>query len=837
MALTQITSQVISSNVITNNSIANSALETRHYSSGSITADKLAANVISAGPIASNINIVQNNVVSTQSNVNTVSSNVGAVLSNLNAFAARANANIDLVSANVSAITDTTTDLNIDAGTFYVDKSINAVGFGNTNPGLNSSLVLGSPANIVINYSTTSGGNVIIGTNVSTTPYRLDIRGTANTGVFTATSVSSGGVELRANDYATYLVAKGGLTGANTAITNLQTGLAGSNTRIAAEESNVISLQGGLTGTNAKLSANVLVFTGAFVGANTNITNLVTGLNGSNTAIASERGNVGTLQSAVLDHQANIAAIIDGTTPFTDDVTMQQSLTIQGNLTVLGSQVTVGVGSTALYDAILTLSANLNQATSPPVDSGILINRGNQDNVFIGFEGTDNHIHFVYTDSGESATTINELGHVDLHANSYHADSSSLAQPAFNKYDDLNTGIHFPLADTLSFVTGGVIRANVTSSGNLVITSGRIQAGGSVHGSLDLESPSFNNGVILGSSGNVAIFLDNNNNETDQYFGLYNNIGDPAAATKDAAIVSIRDNGDLYSKGNLNGINANLTTDVSTGNAVISASVFSNGVELRANDYATYLMIVGGLSASNTAITNLQTGLTGTNTKLSDNVAIFTGAFSGSNTRLAGAESNVIALQGGLSGANTNITNNDTDILNLQTGLGGANTYALSITSNVGLSNVAVTTAFHANDYITYTRINANLNSVSSNADAKVTKSGDTMSGNLDMGSNYITNLADPINAQDAATRAYALGLLGASIVPTYTTNTSSGTSNVIVLTNSPADINKISVALNGIVQAPDIDWIYNTGNSSIQYTDSSLPSGLVSVIQAWDTP
>ena len=767
MAITQITSQVISSNVITTSAISNNALETRHYSTASITADKLAANTATASPIAvalnANIDLVQSNVVATQVNVNTVSSNAGSILSNLQAYAERANANINLVQSNVTAIINETTDLLIGTNIFTIDKSDRSFGFSNVATSLGvGQVAFGSPANVIINFNQTEGGNVIIGSSgFTTTPFRLDVHGTANTGTFTATSVSSAGVELRANDYATYLVALGGLTGANTAITNLQTGL---------------------------------------TGATTDITNLVTGLNGSNTSISSERANVGTLQSAVLDHQGNIANIIDGTTPFTGDVTMQQSLTIQGNLTVLGSQVLVGVGSTSIYDAILTLSANLDQSTSPPVDSGILVNRGNQDNVFIGFEGTDNHIHFVYTDSGEDATTINELGHVDLHANSFHAESSSVVQPAYNKYDDQNTGIHFPAEDTISFVTGGIMRANVTSSGNLALTSGYIQSpGGSVHNSLSLHDPSFNNGIIARSFNNFAVLLDHNNNGTTDFFGIFNDIDDPAAAVVDSAVVSVRAvTGDLYSKGRLNSVNSNVTTDIVVGNATISGAVFSNGVELRANDYATYLMALGGFTGANTAITNLVTGLTG---------------------------------------SNNNISSNDTDILNLVNGLEGANTYALSVTSNVGLSNVAVTTAFHANDYITYTRINANLNAVSSNADGKVDKAGDTMSGDLNMGSNYITNLSDPINAQDAATRAYALSLLGASIVPTYVTNTSTGTSNVIALTNSPADINKISVALNGVVQAPTADWIFNTGNNSIQYTLASLPSGLVSVIQAWDTP
>jgi len=41
--------------------------------------------------------------------------------------------------------------------------------------------------------------------------------------------------------------------------------------------------------------------------------------------------------------------------------------------------------------------------------------------------------------------------------------------------------------------------------------------------------------------------------------------------------------------------------------------------------------------------------------------------------------------------------------------------------------------------------------------DGRVKKSGDTMTGDLNMGTNRITSLADPINAQDAATKNYAV--------------------------------------------------------------------------------
>jgi hypothetical protein len=533
-------------------------------------------------------------------------------------------------------------------------------------------------------------------------------------------------------------------------------------------------------------------------------------------------------------------------------------LTIQGNLYVVGAQVDLAVGSTSIYDAIVTLNANLSSSTPPPADAGILINRGNSDNVFIGTETTDPHIKFVYTNSPGSNTSIAIKDYIDVVANAFHANASSQTQPAFGSYSDQNTGVHFPQPDTITLVTGGIIQANVTSEGNLVLTSGHIASFGQKN-FIDLETDRFSNSISLGSVTNIALFLDTNNNGNDDFFAIYNDTND-MGQNVDSAILSVRNTGTLYSKGNLNYISSNATTDVYSGNSIISSKVYSTGVELRSNDYATYLVALGGLTGANTAITNLQTGLTGsntrlsgtesnvislqggiagantaitnlqtglsgTNTNLSGNVAIFTGAFTGSNTRLSGAESNVISLQGGMTGSNTRLAGAEANVIALQGGLSGAN------------ANIYSTyTTLTSNDYITYSRLNANLNTVSSNTDSKLALSGGTMSGNIAMGAKHINNLADPTQAQDAATRAYVLAIAGGTtLIQQYTTNISSGSSNVIPITiNTPIIISRILVSLSGVFQTPTVDYILNTGNTSLQYTVASLPAGLTTVIQSW---
>jgi hypothetical protein len=477
-------------------------------------------------------------------------------------------------------------------------------------------MVFGTPANITINYGVTP--QIIINNPSLTTSFTLDVFGTANTGALTATSVSSAGVELKANDHATYLTAKGGIDGANTAISN----------------------------------------------------------------------------------------ITDGSTAFTDAVTMNDDLTILGNLTVAGSYANLAVQDSFTDDRIIFLANNF--TGSPSLDAGLLINRGSSGNLFIGFDESEDYFISALNNDPPTNTAISIASVANFRTNLVRSADGSASTPAYSNYGDENTGMYFSGADTLNFATAGVSRLQISSTG-AITTAGSVETTGSL----------------------------------------------------------------------------SATVDTVATNAAIAATVFSGGVELRANDYVTYLV-----------------------------------------------------AKGGIDGANTNIASNDTDITNLITGLDGSNTNILSVTSNVGLSNNAVTTAFQANDFITFTRINANLNLVSSNADSKLDLAGGTMTGAIAMGTNKITGMGDPTAAQDAATKAYTDALLGASIIPQHTLNTSSGTSNVFAMTNSPTNQNRIQVYLGGAHQqyGDSNAWIHHTGNNSIQFT-TNIPAGIEVAIYSWDTP
>jgi len=996
MAITQITSQVIADSVISQDQLADNSVDSRHIVDGSIDSEHLSVSVVTGGPIAANINLVQSNVVSTQTNVNSTSTNVAAVIANATANFTRANANIDIVSQNVTNITNDTTDLNIDNGTFFIDKSVDGIGINNTAP-FGTSVVIGSPANIIFNYGT-AGANVVIGSPSPVTGFTFDLKGTANTGAITATSVSSAGVELRANDYATYLMAKGGIDGANTALSNE---IASTDTDIAALEARRVA---NIAGAVSSITTSDLTVSRAIVSDgsgkvavsdvtatevsyldgvtssiqtqitnnDTDITNLVTGLNGANT---------------------DIAAITDGSTAFTGAVTMNDDLTVQGNLTVAGSFANLAVQDSFTDDRLLYLANNF--TGSPSLDVGLLLNRGDDGNVFIGYDESQGEVALLHNFDPATNTAISGSAAANLRLNTGYFDDGTASAPSITFDSDPNTGIWRAGAETISFTTAGTNRFNLSTASFASPQTGGIRL---TYANGTAAAPAFNfsgdadtgmyrtgaDGLGFSTGGTAALTIADNQDASfasnvDVADGQYIRVGDGgdlkifhsgtsstiqdsgtgnlyiagqdiqitnpsvseimATFTVDGAVTLYYDNavklttktdgvditGELQSDsldvdgnadisgtltmgshiilGDSDEIQLGASTDLKiyhngtdsyvdnvTGSLVVRTTANDSDVVIASDDgsggVANYFLADGSTTAAllyfggSAKLTTKTDGVDITGELQSDSLDVdgngdIAGTLTISSGGLVvhdsnGSSTNSLDLDyNGTSGAGTiNVdSNGGSTYLAIGTSNSGTLTEKLRITNTGnllvgttssgfdfdarGTSNVGVFTAtsvtadtvtsdgveLRANDYITYTQLNANLNAVSSNADAKVDKAGDSMTGALAMGTNKITGVGDPTALQDAATKAYVDGLLGASIVPTYVTNTSVGTSNVIALTNSPASIDRISVALNGVVQAPTADWIFNGGNNSIQYTVASLPSGLVTVISAWDTP
>lgn len=128
--------------------------------------------------------------------------------------------------------------------------------------------------------------------------------------------------------------------------------------------------------------------------------------------------------------------------------------------------------------------------------------------------------------------------------------------------------------------------------------------------------------------------------------------------------------------------------------------------------------------------------------------------------------------------------------------------------NGVGMSanDSATYFAAYANDYITYTRLNANVNSVQANLSTAHTD----LSSNI----NTVQNNVDAITG-------------GSTLLTPFTNvNSALGTSNVFFVGRDiGAEANVVLVMLDGVSQ-PNTEYEVNASNNTVQFTDATIPSG-----------
>jgi len=423
-----------------------------------------------------------------------------------------------------------------------------------------------------------------------------------------------------------------------------------------------------------------------------------------------------TLLNANLDVlQDNITAIHSGDQEFTTNKTFQQNVVVQGNLIVVGAQVDLGVGTATIDDNFIVVSANLTGV--PATDSGIVINRGSEGNVFIGDHIGEDAIVFAKTQSPHDNAVIAIQEYIDVHANAFHAHQSiDFNVVHFGHVDDESTGIIIDTSNTqIKFIIGGTEVANLDAQANLVLNDGKITGNPNVLGernAIDMdvdEEPSVVNSVGIFSVNSIFMGLDTNNNGDSTYFGIFNDTDDLSSVTRDTATFSVRDYGEVFVSDDISVQgNANIVLDAVVSNAVIGTRVFEGTVGLQANDSATYF-------------------------------------------------------------------------------------------------------AAYANDYVTYTRLNANVNAVQSNL------------------STAHTDLSSNINTVQNNVAAITGG--GTFLAPFVNTNVATGTSNVFFIGRDTAAYgNIITVTLDGIFQS-NSEWEANFANDTIQFNDATIPSGTIVTI------
>lgn len=203
-------------------------------------------------------------------------------------------------------------------------------------------------------------------------------------------------------------------------------------------------------------------------------------------------------------------------------------------------------------------------------------------------------------------------------------------------------------------------------------------------------------------------------------------------------------------------------------------------------------------------------------------------------------------------------TSNDSDLLYVVQGTTSRKTTKqLLMASTLAVANGAASTANAATATANAAASTANAATATANAAANtantalsqasnaVEKTGDTMSGDLDMGNNQIENLGTPIASTDAATKGYVDTGLGGK---QNTVATTTGTSIALVTPqeygsySSPATGN-ISVSLTNAVRGIDqilyhddtvAPTITVTGGTAIKFGTINYDLTKVNVIVFW---
>ena len=108
-----------------------------------------------------------------------------------------------------------------------------------------------------------------------------------------------------------------------------------------------------------------------------------------------------------------------------NSITYGSNLTISGNLTVSGTTTTVNSTNTTVADPLMVLSSGATGSAS--VDTGLVTERGDDTNVFIGWdESADQFVVATTSETGSTAGNITISAYSALQAGSLIVDNTTL---------------------------------------------------------------------------------------------------------------------------------------------------------------------------------------------------------------------------------------------------------------------------------------------------------------------------------------------------------------------------------------------------------------------------
>ena len=407
---------------------------------------------------------------------------------------------------------------------------------------------------------------------------------------------------------------------------------ANTSTDLAGMQANVIQLQNNLASNVNTVSANVDAVEARRVAniAGAISTVLTADLTASRALIAGSGGKieVSDVTSTELGHldgvtsavqtqidavEARRAANLTSAT-FTGEVTMDDDLIVAGNLTVTGSFANIHVTDSYSNDRIFALANGF--TGTPTLDVGLQLNRGDDGNLFIGYDESSDAVAFLHNRDPFSNTLISSTGLANARSKAFQAENGTASLPSLSFYSDQDTGVYRSASDELSFTTGGSQRAKITSTGNLNLNLGVVEGPGL--NSIDLDSDELNdrqNSISIRTLQSLAVFLDLNDSETGNYFNIYDAEDDPGQVGKDDGIFSVRDTGEVFMYGKVS----------TTGAANIALDVTSRGVNLLSNDHATYTKLNANINTVSANVEIRNTQLNANIDIVQDNVAVLGG--------------------------------------------------------------------------------------------------------------------------------------------------------------------------------------------------------------------
>ena len=350
------------------------------------------------------------------------------------------------------------------------------------------------------------------------------------------------------------------------------------------------------------------------------------------------------------------------------------------------------------------------------------------------------------------------------------------------------------MADDLVIQGNLVVNGDTTTSNsiNAVIQDRFLMLANSVTG-----TPSGDIGIFMnrGDQGNAAIYYD----ESARSFTL-SETRDPdsnvvISPTGAANLIAgqLTASSVKYNGADLNtAITDNRSGAISTvykDNLTASKAVVSDGSGKLAIS-ATTATEVGYLGGVSSAIqTQLTAGVTESTAIEARRVANIAGAVSTITTGNLTASRALVSDGSGKVAALASVTSTELAFLDATSSI------------QTQLDSKGSATGFQANDFITFQRLNANINVVSSN---------------------IAVGLARKINVISSAD------------------GEGSGNNNFFIATpagGNPTAIDNISVSINGIMQAKTTDFLYAAGSGKVTFKDGAIPDGLTIQITSFNPP